>query len=572
MSKPDLTNLFDANLAYQNQIFEDNIFEDGFETDSDISFHNCIFKGITSFKKIEAREFSFIDCKFENVLSVSDSLFFILGFSNCQFFKGITFFTNVCKSYAVFRNNKGTIFRLNGEYRTLQFVTSTFEKLLLTDVNNQYSQKDSKIEFLVENLINEVRIKSFSNFSSIIFKGGEYESIYFDGTFNNQIDFEKKIKSKYLFFESSIFKNRIDFKEGEFESIFFYRSSFNGLIVFHGYDILEDKPAEITIRNLTLHSSQFEKNIGLSIQNLEYLNLSNNNFKQIFNFNNYNASDDKLDYMFSKKIRMSGSNQGNIIIENVFADIMMNDINLGNIYFKNIHLHTLNIHEFHNKGNISFLNLESGVYLTIQDSIIGNFNLLNENLNIFKEIVISNSNLKGLILSIFPKKIRSYSSDPRIGYGLVDKSKNDQNLKNIYNQLKQVAMSNGDIDHMNKYKSLELRKLIKMKGISFDSVLLYLNWISNNNGQSWTRGILFTLIVAFIFFIIYIKSLGVEFELNNQYKNYILFISSFPKLQLEKYSQFNNIWYVSLIIWIARIFISYGIYQTVAAFRKYGKG
>lgn len=572
MSKQKNTNLLNEKQTFENQIFQDNVFEIDFETESDILFNNCVFKGITSFENIKAREFSFIECKFENVLNISKSSLFIFGFTNCDFFKDSSFISNNCRSYTVFRNVRGTDINLSGRYQTLQFVTSTIEKINLTDVNSEYSQKDSKIEFLVENKVKELKIKSYSNFSNIIFKGGEYESIYFDGTFNNHINFERKIKNEYLFFESSIFKNRIDFKEGEFEYVNFYRSSFHGIVIINGYDILENQPTDLSIKDLTIHSCYCEKDVSITVQYLESFNLSNNNFKQILNFNNNSSNENSLDYSSAKRISLSGSNQGNVIIENVFADISISDINLGNIYFKNIDFYSLYFNEFHNKGNISITNLNSGVHLTIQDSIVGNLNLLNEDLNVFEEIVISNSNLKGMVLSIYPNKIHSFSSNPKVGYGLKDKTKNNQNLKNIYNQLKQVAKSNGDIDHMNKYKSLELKKLIKTKRISFDSILLLLNWISNNNGQSWIRGVLFTLIIAFLFFVLYLKSLGLNLDLGAQIKDYVLFVSSFPKLQLEKFSELNKLWNVSLIIWIARIFISYGIYQTVAAFRKYGKG
>ena len=572
MSKPKNTKLLNEKQTFENQIFKSNVFEVDFETDGDIIFNNCVFKGITSFTNIKAREVSFIECKFENVLNISESSFFIFGFSNCDFFKDLYLISNTCSSYAVFRNVRGINIELSGTYQKLQFVTSTIEKIKLTDVNSEYSQKDSKIEFLVENKIKELKIKSYLNFSNIIFKGGEYESIYFDGTFNNSISFDGKIKNEYLFFESSIFKSRIDFKEGEFVYVNLSRSSFHGLVVFNGYDILKNQPNNISIKDLNIHSCYCEKDFSISVQDLESFNLSNNNFKQILSYNNYNSNGNRLDYSLTKRISLRGSNQGNVIIENVYADISISDINLGNIYFKNIDLHTLYFNEFHNKGNVSFTNLNSGVHLTIQDSIVGNLNLLNEDLNVFEEIVISNSNLKGIVLSIYPETIRSYSSNPKVGYGLKNKTKNNQNLKNIYNQLKQVAKSNGDIDHMNKYKSLELKKMIKTKKISFDSILLLLNWISNNNGQSWIRGVLFTLIIAFLLFILYLKNLGLTFDLNNHFKDYVVFISSFPKLQLEKFSELNKLWNVSFVIWISRMFISYGIYQTVAAFRKYGKG
>lgn len=572
MSKPKYTDLLNKNQAYENQTFKKNVFEFDFETDGDISFINCVFKGITSFENIKAREVNFIGCTFENVLSISKSSFFIFGFSDCKLLKDSNFKSNICRSYTVFRSLIGGKVEISGTYQTFQLVTSTIEKLKLIDVNSEYSERDSKIEFLVENKLKELKIKSHSNFSNIIFKGGEYEYIYFDGIFSNSISFDKKIKNEYLFFESSVFKSRIDFNEGEFKYINLYRSSFHGLVMFNGFNYLDKLEKDISIQNLTIHSSYFEKDVRVSVLKIISFDLSNNNFKQIFNLNNHNSNQDKLEYSLAKRLSLSGSNQGNIIIENIFADLNVSDINFGNIYFKNIDLHTLYINQFHNKGNVSFTNINSGVHLVIQDSIVGNFNLLNEDLNMFSEIVIANSNLKGINISIYPKKIRSFSSNPKVGYGINDKSKNNQNLKNVYNQLKQVAKSNGDIDPMNKYKSLELGKLIKTKKISFDSILLLLNWISNNNGQSWFRGVLFTLIIAFLFFLLYLKNLGIPINLNEHYKDYISFISSFPKLQLEKFSQLNKLWNVSLIIWLSRIFISYGIYQTVSAFRKYGKG
>jgi hypothetical protein len=193
--------------------------------------------------------------------------------------------------------------------------------------------------------------------------------------------------------------------------------------MFNGFNYLDNLEKDISIKNLTIHSSYFEKDVRVSVLKINSFNLSNNNFKQIFNLNNQNSNEDNLQYSLAKSVSFSGSNQGNIIIENIFADLTVSDINFGNIYFKNIDLHTLYINQFHNKGNVSFTNINSGVHLVIQDSIVGNFNLLNEDLNMFSEIVIANSNLKGIDISIYPKKIRSFSSNPKVGYGIKDKQR-----------------------------------------------------------------------------------------------------------------------------------------------------
>jgi hypothetical protein len=111
--------------------------------------------------------------------------------------------------------------------------------------------------------------------------------------------------------------------------------------------------------------------------------------------------------------------------------------------------------------------------------------------------------------------------------------------------------------------------LLLSKKLSFDSLLLFLNLISNNNGRSWFQGIIFTLGVGLLFFTLYLNTLGISFAAGSCYQDYVLFITSFPKLQIESY--YNESWITQLVIWLGRIFISYGIYQTIASFRKYGK-
>lgn len=228
--------------------------------------------------------------------------------------------------------------------------------------------------------------------------------------------------------------------------------------------------------------------------------------------------------------------------------------------------------ELDNKGSISLNNVDSGTFFTIDSSVSGKLNFINTNINNFSEIVIANSNIDGINLSRYPNKILSYSNNPKVGYGIKNKSKNIINLKHIYNQLKQVAKKNGDIETASKYQSLEYKQLLLSKTISWDSFLLALNWLSNNNGKSWFRGVLFTAGISFLFFYLYLTVLCISFDYKLHLTDYVLFFTSFPKLQLDKYSESNSFWQVSLVIWLARIFISYGIYQTVSAFRKYGKG
>lgn len=102
--------------------------------------------------------------------------------------------------------------------------------------------------------------------------------------------------------------------------------------------------------------------------------------------------------------------------------------------------------------------------------------------------------------------------------------------------------------------------------------MLLLNWISNNNGKSWFRGVAFTLLVGLTGFYFYGRVLDIKMVLPDFFQKYIVFISSFPKLGLKEYSELPDTWDLSLVVWLTRIFISYGVFQTIAAFRKYGKG
>lgn len=569
MDKENKNEILNSKQVFENQIFDSNIFEKDFKANEDIFFHNCTFNKIASFENISARELTFLNCKFENIFSLSSSNVFILGFSKCVFKNDFNLSENNCLSYCTLRDISSKNVTINGYYQNLQFVQLNVEKLELREVNTRLTQRDSTIEFLAQNIINELRIKSNINYSNIIFKSGNYDSIFFEGTFNNQINFEKKITTKNLYFESSTFNSRIDFQEGSFHYINFSRSTFNGLLHLDGYDYLLNKIRELEIIDLSIHSCTFYKDMSVNVSKIKYLNLSNNNFNQIFQFNSYTDSTKDSDLLL---VRISGISQGNMVLQRAYLDLDISDINFGSIFFKDVNIRFLVLSEFHNKGSVFFTNILSGRYLVIQDSIVGNLDFINSDINIFKEIVIADSRLKGICLNKYPDEILSSSLDPTIGYGIKDNSTKKENLKSIYTQLKEVAKTNGDFDNANKFKSLEHKQLLKIKKISPDSILLFLNWISNNNGQSWLRGVLFTIIVSVLFCVLYFVTLNIKCHQYPNYEEIILYITSYPKLELEQFRSQNNKWSISLVIWLARIFISYGIYQTITAFRKYGKG
>lgn len=551
-----------GHILIENRTFDEILIEQDFEREKDITFNNCTFKEFASFENFKSRGFSFNDCHFDKGLYIGKSIFYSISFYKCDA-NHIDIVANE-SSNIFLRELNGNRIEINGDYEEISFIKSTAEEMLLNNVNSIYSHRGSSINFRDLNVFKKTRIECSANFSMISFKGGTYDSVFFEGEFKKKVLFSGKFQIKNLYLDTCVFSNRIDFEKGIFEHVSFYRSLFKGLVLINDVDYLSNIPRKLEIQDLTLHSCTFDKDITINIRKIKRFDTSNCNYLEVLNVNNF--TQDKSNLVM---IGMSGVNKGTIIFEKSFADFTFFGINLANIFLKDLDISSFYLSEFQNTGSLSFLNIKSGQHFVIQDSISGNLNFLNSDINVFGEIIIANSNIDGASFNRFPKKILAASKFPITGYGITDKSSKNHNLKNVYNQLKKNARLKGDIDSANKFESLEHRKLLLSKKLSFDSFLLFFNLISNNNGRSWFQGIIFTLAIGLLFFILYLNTLGIRFTTDGCYQDYVLFITSFPKLEVESY--YNESWITQLVIWFGRIFISYGIYQTIASFRKYGK-
>lgn len=132
-----------------------------------------------------------------------------------------------------------------------------------------------------------------------------------------------------------------------------------------------------------------------------------------------------------------------------------------------------------------------------------------------------------------------------------------------------------------KSKKNEIKGFRKRVDYLGERALLCLNTYSNNNSTSWLRGLGFTLSVWFIFFSIFVMlkdGFGTTFiwgdrdywkEAFKFFWNYFGIFKDFNDLD------FNiPVWrLISSIIFyfFGKIGIAYGVYQTIAAFRKYRK-
>jgi len=153
--------------------------------------------------------------------------------------------------------------------------------------------------------------------------------------------------------------------------------------------------------------------------------------------------------------------------------------------------------------------------------------------------------------------------------------------------LKHESIKANDVITSNHFRMLELKKyqeeLVKNRkskrklDLLNEMAILMFSWLSNKHGQSWIRGFCFTVLSSVIFYFLFgIISNQIEFRfiMNNEnlllwglYWKEVLRYFWLPDISGLKGLEVG--FWGALIFIIGKIFIAYGIYQTVAAFRKY---
>jgi len=133
-----------------------------------------------------------------------------------------------------------------------------------------------------------------------------------------------------------------------------------------------------------------------------------------------------------------------------------------------------------------------------------------------------------------------------------------------------------------KFNSLEQRKHLQILGWSDSDlyILLFNKW-SNDFGRNWFKGVKFTLKISIFFFIVLIivnsfitSNYPLNFNINNSFADISTVLSEYLSFTFSfgfGNNELQGNGYLYLIFIIGKIFIGYGIYQTISAFRKYGR-
>lgn len=237
--------------------------------------------------------------------------------------------------------------------------------------------------------------------------------------------------------------------------------------------------------------------------------------------------------------------------------------------------------EFH--GNVLF------TYSLIDKVIIFRDNIFSKGLDLSLAIIAGELSIFDIKLSDFKdipdtNNVEDYESNVSEN-GIITRKNKRETYRIIKNQL---TKQNNNIDSL-KYYSLEVKtyseqlkheifKERKWRKSCQNYIILLLNELSNKHGASSWRGVKFTLIISVVFFNFALFSTGnfifdiYNFnysDLSEIFKYYFVFLLPTHNpdfMQHENPSMFFYIW-----DFVGRVFISYGIYQTIQAFRKFKK-
>jgi len=217
-------------------------------------------------------------------------------------------------------------------------------------------------------------------------------------------------------------------------------------------------------------------------------------------------------------------------------------------------------------------------------SIVRLFNINNKK-SLVGELDFSNSLIKGF-LDIRNVYVREVSFDGALVLGNIQDNNTllraikDRNTARVLKH--EAKRINNTISSLN-YNKMEMKlhsKTLELRSFS-DWSILRLNYISNNYGADWIWGSLFTITMGLVFYSIFnmcVYGFGVpwndhfNFLLNDKdfwigFINYFWLPTGFG--ELTKNDELAGGWGGAISFILGKILIAYGIYQTIAAFRKY---
>ncbi|TRX70782.1 hypothetical protein [Carboxylicivirga sp. M1479] len=108
---------------------------------------------------------------------------------------------------------------------------------------------------------------------------------------------------------------------------------------------------------------------------------------------------------------------------------------------------------------------------------------------------------------------------------------------------------------------------------SSDRLIIELNRLSNDYSNDWKRGVFFTIGIGVLFFTLYFLAIVEKEKFIDELPSSIGYFVKFlyPAHSFDFMEEYTPCGIAYIIDFVGRIFIGYGYYQTIQAFRKFGK-
>ena len=397
-------------------------------------------------------------------------------------------------------------------------------------------------------------------FSKTIIHGGDWGNCEFMGNF-----FMQECEIEFGNFGNSIFHGIVSFYKTCFNyfQVIFQRCLFKSDVKFNNviFNISKDV---LTHSYIDFNQSKFEADFEISqVSFPTNCLLEKCIFKQSMWLNNI---------ISPYTISFLGATIHNEFVISTTANNEWNNLNQVIISHCNI----LNRADFENT-NIQFLQAH---FVDIQNSGI---------LRIYKSTILKcdmNSICNRGFIFFEADRIDKITLENAVNIGFIELENMDVSVKNIVSRktariLKDSAYRSNNVIDALKYRMIELDIYKREKNtIWYDKIILWLNKWSNNHNRNFIWGVGFTIGIATFFFwlINYWGTSEQIFELNWHFN-----FTGFGKIW-KKYLDVLNVLNFrdklsgielnalgETLFLVAKIFIAYGMYQTVSAFRKYSK-
>ena len=550
---------FDNNVSFINCIFVEAVIFGKSILKKGVSFVNCIFKGNTNFWGTTFSSKSvFSESRFEGL----DNNFWQSHFYGDVFCENINVRSNISFSDTIFEENvyfKGAI--LKGE---INFSNVKFKN----DPKDNIEEKQKK----------EI------DFSRVLF--GVV-------TFNNA-KFEKNVR-----FHEAIFNSNVDFSNTSFNGLAdFYLVTFKDDQQFHTTDFLD----RAIFSNTTFKGeTQFiynkvDKNSYINFESAKFekgLDISRANFNCNLNFWNISIQDKNISKFTRYKDDFSKHRKEGTVpsvykqIRETYRIIKDNFYKQNNkveglcFYEKEMNVYLEEKREETNKksppkNRKTFIEkFREEPILNVGQLLIFIFNILWAISKcpifyiasaIFTSLIILGIVIKNKVSlkNRNPIKQNYYMPIILLGIAIVLLYVYIYNIENFWYLI-------------SAYIVLLFSMLLLYLPIEKDKIILWLNKNSNEFDTNWVVGVNFSLLVGILSYLVVLVAMNDDIELDTSYRAISNFITSLVDVfNLTKWVNLEIIGirlkgFPYLLLFIGRIFIGYGYYQTIQAFRKFGK-